>query len=203
MSVLRRLRRGAPVVVVSGLPRAGTSMVMQMLHAGGMAVVSDGVREADEHNPRGYFELEAVKTLHEGLDPAWVGDARGKAVKVVSYLLTWLPEQYDYHVIFVERDLREVVASQQKMLIDRGEAKPPDDVERAIGVYAQHLGQVARFLDKRPCFTTLRVQHRRILDHPRDEALRISAFLGGRLNVEAMALAVAPNLYRHRGGAGT
>ena len=118
--VWRRLHYGKPIVIVSGLPRSGTSMAMKMLAAGGMPILTDGVRTADESNPKGYYELEAVKELHKQADMRWLFDARGKAVKIVSFLLTWLPETHDYKVIFMQRDLREVMASETTMLQKRG-----------------------------------------------------------------------------------
>src|SRR4051812_1120245 len=117
--VIRRIRRGAPIIVVSGLPRSGTSMAMRMLDAGGVPVVVDGVRTADEDNPNGYYELESVKGLDKPGDTAWLRDARGKAVKIVSHLVTWLPETFDYQVLFMERSLDEILASQNKMLVHR------------------------------------------------------------------------------------
>ena len=198
MSVLRALRRGKPIVVVSGLPRSGTSMAMRMLEAGGVPILTDRVRKADSSNPHGYFELEAVKHLGKPSDLSWLDGARGKAVKIVSSLLTWLPETYDYRVIFMRRDLSEVVASQDTMLVVRGE-QAGSDVERMQTLYAQHLADVERFLAKRRCFTTLYVDHRRVLEQPRDEAARIADFIGGRLDVDAMARAVDPRLYRNRG----
>ena len=98
-------------------------MTMRMLEAGGMPVVTDGVRVADDSNPNGYYELEQVKTLSTGGDTAWLARARGQAVKVISFLLTYLPESYDYQVIFMRRDLNEIVASQNKMLDARGESR--------------------------------------------------------------------------------
>ena len=106
-------------------------MAMKMLEAGGMDALTDGARKADEQNPNGYFELEAVKGLDKHGDASWLRDARGKAVKVVSHLLTWLPETYDYRVIFMERSLDEVIASQNKMLDDRGHAAEAGDADRA------------------------------------------------------------------------
>jgi len=197
MNVFRALRRGKPIVVVSGLPRSGTSMAMRMLEAGGVPILSDGVRKADISNPHGYFELEAVKHLGKQGDLSWLGRARGKAVKIVSSLLTWLPESYDYRVIFMRRDLSEVVASQDTMLVVRGESAD-SDAERMRTLYAQHLADVERFLAKRACFTTLYVDHRRVLEHPHEEAARIAEFIGGRVDVDAMGRAVDPRLYRNR-----
>ena len=118
---VRRLRAGAPIVVVSGLPRSGTSMMMRVLAAGGVPTMVDGIRTADVSNPNGYFEFEPVKGLDKAGDLAWLPEARGKAVKIISFLLTHLPETYDYQVLFMHRDLAEVMASQRKMLAQRGE----------------------------------------------------------------------------------
>lgn len=196
-AVFRRLRRGAPIVVVSGLPRSGTSMAMQMLEAGGLPIVTDGLRTADASNPRGYYELEQVKTLAAGGDTAWLAGARGKAVKIISFLLTHLPESYDYSVIFMRRDLDEVMASQNAMLDARAEARGADD-ERMRRHYESHLAQVERFLDRRRCFTTLMVPYAEVVASPQAEAARINAFLGGRLDVARMAAVAEASLYRNR-----
>src|SRR5262245_44885322 len=142
----RRLRRGAPIVVVSGLPRSGTSMAMKMLEAGGVPIVTDGIRTADESNPKGDYEFERGKELEKNGDPAWLRDARGKAVKIISFLLTYLPDGYDYQVVFMNRDVDEVLASQNKMLVARGETGDPVDDEKMREVYRKHLEKVGRFL---------------------------------------------------------
>src|SRR5438128_12594498 len=107
----RRVRYGKPIIVVSGLPRSGTSMMMNMLLAGGMPLLTDGIRSADRSNPRGYFEFERTKELNKNGDLSWLPFARGKADKIISFLLTRLPETYDYRVIFVQRDLEDIIAS--------------------------------------------------------------------------------------------
>ncbi len=173
-------------------------MVMQMLEAGGLPIVTDGARAADLDNPRGYYELEAVKDLHRQPDPAWVRKARGKAVKVVSLLLTWLPESNNYRVIFVERDLDEVVRSQRKMLQARGEPAGEATAEETRALYAQHLVEVGRFLVRRPCFETLRLGYRDVIASPSDSARRLAAFIGRPEAAAAMAAAVDPTLYRNR-----
>ena len=197
---LRRARYGRPIVVVSGLPRSGTSMAMKMLHAGGLEVVTDGIRVADESNPKGYYELEAVKGLDKEADVAWLKDARGKAVKIISFLLTWLPEHHDYRVIFMQRDLDEVLASQNKMLVSRGETPgTPDDDQRMRQHYERHLGKVNRFLASRRCFSVLRVDYRSALERPLEEAERMAAFVGG-LDAAQMAQVGDRSLYRNRRG---
>jgi hypothetical protein len=119
----------SPIIVVSGLPRSGTSVMMQMLDNGGIPVVTDNIRTADTDNPRGYYEYEQVKKIRE--DAAWVPATRGKAFKMVSQLLYDLPAQEQYHVIFMERDLDEMLASQEKMLQRLGrKAAPREQMKR-------------------------------------------------------------------------
>jgi hypothetical protein len=197
-SFLRRLRRGQPIVVVSGLPRSGTSMAMRMLEAGGLPLVTDGLRAADDSNPNGYYEFEPVKDLDKPGDHAWLAAARGKGVKIISLLLTHLPETYDYQVVFMERDLNEVLASQDKMLDVRGEEKGAAD-DRMRQLYAEHLERVGRFLSHRSCFSTLRLPYAGVLAHPAAEAARLNEFLGGHLDATRMAEVAEPRLYRNKG----
>jgi len=195
---VRRLRYGAPVTVVSGLPRSGTSMAMKMLEAGGMELVTDGARQADEQNPNGYFELEAVKGLDKNEDASWLSDARGKAVKIISHLLTWLPESYNYRVIFMERSLDEIIASQNKMLDQRGHATEASNADSAKLAFERHLDQTMRFLAHRSCFKTLRVNYADAVRHPRTAAERIASFLDHKMDVAAMAAVADEALYRNR-----
>ncbi len=130
-------------------------MAMRMLEAGGLLLVIDGIRTADDDNPNGYYELEAVKALDKGGDTAWLAGARGKAVKIVSHLVTWLPETYDYQVLFMERSLDEVMASQDKMLVNRDRVADAGDDARIRSGYERHLEQTKRFLAGRACFSTL------------------------------------------------
>ena len=175
-------------------------MAMKMLEAGGIEVITDGLRQADESNPKGYFELEAVKELDKNGSTAWLKGARGKAVKIISFLLTFLPEEHDYRVVFMERDLHEVLASQNKMLIQRGETPgTPQEDEQMRQHYEKHLTKVHRFLGSRGCFSVLRVGYRSALERPREEAQRINEFVGGGLDVARMAEVGDPALYRNRG----
>jgi Sulfotransferase family len=194
----RKLRCGRPIVVVSGLPRSGTSMAMMMLKAGGMPLLTDAVRLADESNPNGYFEFEPVKQLDSAGDLTWLDDAGGRAVKIISFLLTWLPESHDYQVVFMHRDLDEVIASQQKMLGRRGEPAGTAGAGQMREIYARHLEQAERFLANRRCFTRLAVSYRNVVERPDVEARRINDFLGGRLDVERMAAVADRRLYRNR-----
>jgi len=130
-------------------------MTMKMLDAGGLPTLTDGVRTPDESNPKGYYEFEPVKQLDKNGDTAWLADARGKGVKIISFLLTFLPETFDYQVISMQRDLDEVLASQNKMLVARGERPDTANDPTMRRVYEQHLEKVDRFLRNRRCFTTL------------------------------------------------
>jgi len=197
-ALTRRFRAGKPIVVVSGLPRSGTSLAMRMLEAGGMPVLTDGVRAADVSNPNGYYELERVKTLDARGDTAWLGEARGRAIKIISFLLTWLPETYDYRVVFMDRRLDEVMASQDAMLLQRGEQAVADAQRTAAALYDEHLRQVERFLARRACFSVLRLEYAAVVDRPADAAARLAAFVRQPLDVARMAAVADPALYRNR-----
>lgn len=188
---------GAPIVVVSGLPRSGTSMAMKMLEKGGLPTVQDGVRQADDDNPRGYYEDERVMRLAESLDRSWLRAARGKAIKIISYLLKELPRSNRYQVIFMRRNLDEVLRSQAKMLENRGEKNPaPDDEMRKT--YEDHLRQVDELCARHGTMERLDVDYARMVEDPRREAQRIADFLGGHLDVNAMATVADKSLYRNR-----
>lgn len=196
----RRLRFGPPIVVVSGLPRSGTSMTMKMLQAGGLPLLTDGARASDASNPDGYFEFEPVKQLDKSGDVAWLRSARGKGVKVISWLITWLPEVYDYRVVFMQRDLDEIIASQSAMLRRRGEHERIEDAASMRKIYADHLEEVNRFLTRRRCFATAAVNYRDVVERPSVEARRLAEFLERPLDIQRMAAAVDPRLYRNRSG---
>ena len=174
-------------------------MAMKMLEEGGLQVVTDGIRHADASNPKGYYEYEPVKTLSTNGDTVWLGDARGKALKIISFLLTYLPESYDYAVVFMRRDLGEIIASQNTMLDVRGAARGAGE-DRTRAHYEQHLEQVERFLARRSCFSTFMLNYADVVANPREQALRVNAFLGGRLDVERMVRVADPALYRTRSG---
>lgn len=188
---------GEAVIVVSGLPRSGTSMTMKMLAEGGIALLTDGVRAADDSNPEGYYEFEKVKELEKAGNLSWLNLARGKAVKIISFLLPHLPETLDYRVLFMHRDLHEVIASQNKMLVKRGEPTGADD-DRMVTLFADHLKKVKQVIAARPCFDVIDIDYRDVLDQPSQQATRMNDFLGGGLDVERMAAAVDQRLYRNR-----
>ncbi len=186
----------APVIVVSGLPRSGTSMVMQMIVAGGVQAVTDGQRGADADNPRGYFEFERVKQLRT--DKAWLDDAAGKVVKVIHMLLPELPDDRAYRVVFLDRDLREVVQSQTTMLARSAKAGGQLPPERLLAIYQAQLATVHAWLASRPNFVVLVIRHADLLQAPLEQAQKVNAFLGGALDESAMAAVVDRSLYRNR-----
>ena len=196
--LFHRRAGGPPIVVVSGLPRSGTSMLMRMLSAGGLELVVDGIRTADDDNPNGYFELERVKELDKPGDSSWLAEARGKGVKVISALLPHLPPDYDYKVVFVRRSLPEVLASQRKMLERRGEATDAVSDADMKAHFTAHLRRIEAQLAARPHCDVLYVEHRRALAEPAVVAEEVGAFVGGELDVAAMAGAVDASLYRNR-----
>jgi hypothetical protein len=196
----RRLRRkyGAPIIVVSGLPRSGTSMMMKMLDAGGLDLVTDNVRTADEDNPKGYFEYERVKDLDKTDDKSWLAGYRGKVVKIISFLLRDLPDDFHYKIIFMRRDLEEVIASQNKMLIRRGEPTDEANDAKMIKNYKMHLVKTDFLLEEKPNLDALLIDYRGAIEDPRSQATAVARFLGMKLDVDRMAEAVDPRLYRNR-----
>jgi hypothetical protein len=185
------------VVVVSGLPRSGTSMMMKMLEAGGLPILTDNLRTPDEDNPKGYYEFERVKKLNKG-DTAWLRDADGKAVKVISALVKYLPPDYDYRVIFMHRNLREVMASQRKMLIRRGEDPDKTSEEEMMGLFSKHVRHVLEWMRRQPNFSLLEVHYNAVLRDPEAYACQVNEFLGGFLDERAMTAVIDPSLYRNR-----
>lgn len=195
--LIRKWKYGEDVVVVSGLPRSGTSMVMSMLQAGGLPLVTDEARAADEDNPKGYFEFEKIKDLAEMDDKSWLRDARGKAIKIISHLLKELPEDNYYRIIFARRDLEEIIASQNIMLDHQSESNPVDDA-KAIELYRKHLVNVRFLVRRKPNLEMIELTYGDTLSDPRASAERINSFLGGNLNTEQMSAIVDERLYRNR-----
>jgi len=184
------------ITIVSGLPRSGTSLMMQMLVAGGMTALSDGERAADADNPRGYLEWERIKQLHD--HPDCIDEAEGKVVKVISRLLLSLPAGREYRVIFMERPMTEVLASQDEMLRRRGTYKEGVDPSVIAKAFEKHLKEVDAFLEGKAHLKTIRLPYHELLYKPQEASERIAAFLDTALDVEAMARQVDASLYRNR-----
>jgi predicted AlkP superfamily phosphohydrolase/phosphomutase/tetratricopeptide (TPR) repeat protein len=202
-AALRRFKPAGAVsvdeslVVVSGLPRSGTSMLMQMLAAGGVPVLTDGVRDADEDNPRGYLEFEPVKKLFRGAD--WLNDAKGKAVKIVAPLLLGLPRGLPCRLIFMERDLDEILDSQAKMIARKGgAASGPERRELLKAEYARSVSRAKVWLSNRPETSWLMLNYAAVLADPHAAAASLLDFLDGRLDRDRAASFVDASLHRNR-----
>ena len=184
------------ITVVSGLPRSGTSLMMQMIVAGGIVALTDGLRTADENNPKGYFEWEPAKTLKDR--PEAIAAGEGKVVKIVSALLKQLPPQHEYRIVFMRRPLGEVVASQNKMLTRLGRDVPATPNAAVFAAFEKHLKDIESWLATRGNTAVLYVDHSAVLDRPQHEAARIADFLGGNLDISRMAAQVERSLHREK-----
>ncbi|NIM94451.1 MAG: sulfotransferase family protein [Anaerolineales bacterium] len=185
------------IIVVSGLPRSGTSMMMSMLQAGGIELLKDEIRTPDDDNPKGYYEFERVKKLKEG-DVDWLEGAQGKAVKIISQLLLHLPETFTYNVLFMHRKIPEILASQRKMLTNRG--KDPNQIsdEELEPILKKHLDHVDEWLKNQPNIQRIDVDYNEMLENPDDGIEQVNQFLGYTLDTQKMAQVIDPELYRQR-----
>jgi hypothetical protein len=191
----------ASITIVSGLPRSGTSVMMQMLVAGGIPPLTDDIRKPDADNPRGYFEFERAKQIKA--DKAWLADAEGKVVKMVHLLLPDLPPDGDrrYDIVFMRRDLAEVVRSQGVMLARVGKPGGNIAAEPLIAVYRQQIDRVLKHLAGRSGVRLIEINYNDLVRSPGPTAEKVAEFLhpsGRTMDVGAMARAVDPALYRNR-----
>ena len=184
------------ITIVSGLPRSGTSLMMRMLAAGGLPVLIDGLRKPDPDNPRGYYEFEPVKQTKA--DPSWVAGAGGKAVKMVSRLLPDLPPGYRYRVVFMRRNLEEILASQQRMLLRKGIPHDPVADAEMARLFTSHLVEMERWLAAQENFTVIYLWYNELLSNPQQALHRLDEFFRRTLDVSRMAEIIDPALYRNR-----
>lgn len=184
------------LTVVSGLPRSGTSMMMRVLEAGGVPPQIDELREANEDNPNGYYEFEPVKALKE--DDSWVPGACGKAVKIIYKLVYDLPQGTDYRVIFMQRDVEEVVRSQEKMLERDGLDPGIEQHDMISALFQSEIIAFRNWIATQPNIAMYVVDYRSFIEDPAGTAAGIAQFLELDLNVQAMAEVVDPDLYRNR-----
>ncbi|MBW1843813.1 MAG: sulfotransferase domain-containing protein [Deltaproteobacteria bacterium] len=193
-----RKQQGEPIVVVSGLPRSGTSMLMKMLDAGGMEIMTDSERTADIDNPKGYFEYERVKDLEKESDKSYVREGRGKVLKVISFLIKDLPDDNDYRVIFMRRNLDEVLASQNKMIQRLGTEDSTAAEEAMKEAYRNDIVRTRLLCKNRPNFELVEINYKNTVEDPVATAHSVNAFVGGHLDETAMREAVDSSLYRNR-----
>ena len=194
-TVQPNVEKDAFVTVVSGLPRSGTSMMMQMLQAGGMSLLTDGQRVADDSNLRGYYELEKAKLLQT--DNTWLDEGRRKAIKIVAPLIPYLPQDCSYRVVFMHRDLDEILASQHSMLarLDRQGARLGD--EQLKQVLERQQAQAKRLIAAHRV-PLLEISYREAVEQPAEVARLVAEFLVQDLDITAMKAVVAAELYRER-----
>lgn len=172
-------------------------MMMKILEAGGMQILTDELRAADEDNPKGYYELERVKKLKEG-DVAWVSQARGKVVKIISALLEGLPGRHHYKIIFMQREMAEILASQQQMLVRRGEAADKVADIQMAEMFQEHLKRVRVWLANQKNMQVLYVDYNELMKNPAPHIENIQAFLSVPLDAQAMRAVPDASLYRQR-----
>lgn len=188
------------IYIVSGLPRCGTSMMMQMLERGGMEVVTDNIRKADKDNPKGYYEFEKVKKIKE--DTSWLDATCGKVFKMVSMLLYDLPKDRNYKVIFMKRDIDEMLASQKKMLNRLGREDEAAEQEGMKPFYEKHVKEIENWLKMQENIDVLYLNYNNILADPDGAARSLKSFIGIRFNVEEATRTVDKDLYRNKTSAG-
>ncbi len=185
------------VIIVSGLPRSGTSMLMKMLEAGGIEPVMDNIRTPDVDNPKGYYEFERVKKLPKG-DTAWLEESGGKVVKVLAELVKHLPDNHHYKLIFIQRHLEEIIASQRKMLVNRGEDPDKISPTELLDLFGKYLKILKKQIESQSNMEVLYVSYNDILKNPEGNIGKINQFLDGELNEKEMLAAIDSRLYRNR-----
>jgi hypothetical protein len=185
------------ISIVSGLPRSGTSLMMSMLAAGGLEVLTDQLRTPDDDNPVGYFELEEVKKLMKG-EHSWLARSNGKVVKVISTLLPYLPYGYHYRIIFMRRAIEEVLASQRRMLINRGQNPDKVSDDQMAEMFEKDLQQSERWINSQAQAARIDINYKELISNPRPLVAEINRFLGGGLDENKMLSVIDPSLYRQR-----
>lgn len=184
------------ITVVTGLPRSGTSLMMQVLKAGGMEILTDNVRPPDVSNPKGYFEYEKVKSLAK--DNSWLSEADNKAVKVIAQLARFLPLEFQYRCILMERNIDEIMLSQEKMIASLGGAKSPIGNDILKKTFAGQLERVRSYLTSNPHFELFEVSYGELLSGGTDIIEGLNEALNLNLDVGKAASVIDNSLYRNR-----
>ena len=184
------------ITIVSGIPRSGTSMMMQMLNAGGLEILTDNIRVNDENNPKGYLEYQKVKNLAN--DNSWMNEGRDKVIKVIAQLLQYLPSNYQYKVIFMEREMEEIIQSQQIMLGKKADVENKVYPTALADTFKKQLEKTRSWISTHPHFEVIYVNYTDVITNPTEVAENLSLFLDADLNTEAMVKAVDNTLYRNR-----
>jgi hypothetical protein len=183
------------ITIVSGLPRSGTSLMMQILAASGYEILTDGLRQADENNLNGYFEYEKVKSLKT--DNSWITEAEGKVVKIVVQLLPYIPEGFQYEIFFMERNLDEVLRSQSRMLGRMHKNVNPDNKTLKI-VFEKQTGQILKHMGARKDVKLHTVSFNKLVIADEDEINALIEFTQHRIAKEILLSSIHLDLYRER-----
>ena len=184
------------ITIVAGLPRSGTSMMMQAIEAGGIPALTDGIREKDVDNPKGYYEFEAVKKTKA--DPSWVKEAEGRVVKMVYSLLYDLPDDHEYRVVFLQREMKEVLASQRKMLERSGRQGAKVGDEKLAELFNEQLEKFYKWIADKDNFSIVLIDYKNMIKFPAEQAEKVDELLGNILDKEGFVSVVDPSLYRNR-----
>ena len=184
------------ITIVTGLPRSGTSLMMQIIDASSIEVYSDGKRERDINNPQGYYELEAVMGIAQ--DNSFLDDAVGKAIKIVAPIVTFCKKDLNYRVVFMRRDIEEILMSQEKML---GKDQSSER-EKYRTIYEFHLKKTYKFLEQND-IPFIDVEYKALVNSPVEEIKRISEFLSLDNKLEDLMQVVKPELYRNKSNEGS
>lgn len=172
-------------------------MMMQMLKAGGLAILTDNLRERDENNSEGYLEFERVKKLKDG-DYGWLNEAKGKAVKIISSLLEYLPGSNEYKIIFMNREMEEILASQEQMLQRLGKPHQGSNNDRLGSIYQKHLNQISSWLSNQKNMAVININYNQTIENPELTSKNVAEFIGTPLNISNMMRAVYQDLYHHK-----
>ena len=184
------------VIVISGLPRSGTSMMMQMLEAGGIEIGTDNRRKPDIHNPKGYYEIEKIKDLKN--DSAWIQNMCGKAIKVISHLLYYLPLTLQYSIIFMQRDMQEILISQRKMLNRLGRDNGTVNDGSLAKKFETHLQKVNQWMKNQKNIDFLYINYNTLLVNSSPSIENIQKFLCRPVALDRMESIINLDLYRNR-----
>jgi LPS sulfotransferase NodH len=199
MKLLSKLfgKRSSDIIVVSGLPRSGTSMMMKMLEAGGLEILTDNIREADDDNPQGYYEIERVKRLPDG-DAEWLREAEGKVIKIISQLVLFLPETHTYKILFMQRNMAEILASQCRMLERKGKNPDKGGDEEMARLFTKHLEKTFAWMNEHSNVKYIKIDYNQVVHEPWTIIMKIGEFLETDLDLDRMVSVIDPALYRQR-----
>jgi predicted AlkP superfamily phosphohydrolase/phosphomutase/tetratricopeptide (TPR) repeat protein len=184
------------IIIVSGLPRSGTSLMMQILDKAGMTLFTDNSRIPDDNNPKGFFEHEAVKRLAR--DNTWLKETKGKVVKIIAPLLFALPEKFIYKIIFMNRNIHEVILSQQKMLTSEGRAKEGTFSISLNNSFSNILKKVENWRERSHHVEILYIEHKELIKNPVIEINKVKQFLDFEVSAQELSKIIDRNLYRSK-----